>query len=92
MGNAVATLQVMPISPDVDMDALEKRALKAVRSFNGGKDTKVQIVPIAFGLKSINITFVMEESLGSPDPLAETVGQLEDVNSAQITDVRRAIG
>jgi translation elongation factor EF-1beta len=34
----------------------------------------------------------MDENLGSPDVLAEKVAELKDVQSAEITDVRRAIG
>jgi translation elongation factor aEF-1 beta len=53
---------------------------------------KVSVEPVAFGLKSLNIIFVMDESLGSPDPLAESISEFEDVASAEITDVRRALG
>ena len=34
----------------------------------------------------------MDESIGSPDVLADQVAEFEGVNSAEITDVRRAIG
>ena len=92
MGNAVCTLRIMPTSPDVDLAILEKEALSAVKVFNGGKDTKVDVQPIAFGLKAVNIMFVMDENQGNPDAIAEKVATIEGVNSAEITDVRRAIG
>ena len=34
----------------------------------------------------------MEESQGSPDPVAEAIDKFEEVNSAEISDVRRALG
>ncbi|MDO8481321.1 MAG: elongation factor 1-beta [Nanoarchaeota archaeon] len=92
MGNAVVTLRIMPTSPDVELALLEKKSLAAVKVFNHGKDTKVEIQPIAFGLKAVIITFVMDENQGNPDAISETVAKIEGVNSAEITDVRRAIG
>jgi len=92
MANAVVTVKIMPESPDVDLDALKEKSLQEIAKFNGGKDTKVDIQPVAFGLKAISIIFVMDEALGSPDPVAEKITQYEEVASAEISDVRRAIG
>ena len=47
---------------------------------------------IGFGLKALKIIFVMDENKGSPDPVAEKISEMEGVNSAEITDVRRALG
>ena len=92
MANAVVTVKIMPTSPEVDLSKLEEKALELIIKFNENKDTKASVEPVAFGLKAINIIFVMDESKGSPDPVAEEIAELEDVNSAKITDVRRAIG
>ena len=92
MANAVVTVKIMPTSPEVDMDALKQKALEIITSLNDGKETKDSIEPVAFGLKALNIIFVVDEAKGSPDPIAEKIAELEEVNSAEITDVRRAIG
>ena len=92
MANAVVTIKIMPTSPEVDLGKLEEKALEKIIKFNENKDTKVSVEPVAFGLKALNIIFVMDESKGSPDPVAEEISEMEDVNSAEITDVRRAIG
>lgn len=92
MANAVVTLKIMPASPETDLEALEKKALKEITDFNDNKETKVSTEPIAFGLKAVNIIFVMDEAKGSPDPIAEKIAEFEEVNSTVITDVRRAIG
>jgi translation elongation factor EF-1beta len=34
----------------------------------------------------------MDEALGSPDALEETIRGIEGVQSVEVTDVRRAIG
>jgi len=92
MATAVATLAIMPESPDVDLEKLKVEIAKLVREFAGERDTKVEIEPVAFGLKRINFIFVMDEKLGSPDTVAEKIATLDGVQSAEVSDVRRAIG
>ena len=58
----------------------------------GGNVGNVVEEPVAFGLKSLNITFSMDESKGDTEPLEENITNLEQVQSVQVTDVRRAIG
>lgn len=92
MGTAVVTVKVMPESPEIDLEKIQEEVAKIVREFAGDRDTKATIEPVAFGLKCLNFIFVMDENLGSPDVVAEKVETLEGVNSAEISDVRRAIG
>ena len=92
MANAVVTIKVMPESPEVNMEELKEKVLKKITEFAGEGDTRVSIEPVAFGLKSLNIIFVMDESLGSPDALEEGIKSIEGVNSFEVTDVRRAVG
>jgi len=92
MASVVVTVRIMPASPEVDLASLEKKALADIQEFAGEGETKTEQVPIAFGLISVNIIFVMDENQGSPDPVAEKISEYEEVKSAEITDVRRAIG
>ena len=82
----------MPENPDVDLKKLEEDALSKIKEFAGDCETKIEIEPIAFGLKALKITFVMDESLGSTEPLEKAISEIEDVSSFEIIDVRRAIG
>ncbi|MBN1544817.1 elongation factor 1-beta [Candidatus Woesearchaeota archaeon] len=93
MGTAVVTLTVMPESPDVNLDDVQDAVAKIVREFAGERDTRASIEPIAFGLKALKYIFVMDEGLGSPDVVAEKVQeQVKGVQSAEVSDVRRAVG
>ena len=92
MANAVVTVKIMPESPDVDLEALKKKALHEITHFNNNKETKVEIEPIAFGINAIKIIFVMDENKGSPDVVAEKIATFDHVNSCEVVDVRRAIG
>ena len=92
MANAIATIRIMPESPDVDLKHIEKEALKVILNFAGKGDTKTEVIPVAFGLKSVNITFIMDEKLGSPDSIEGQLQSIDGVNSVETIDVRRAIG
>ena len=92
MANAIATIRIMPETVEVDLHKIEKQAMVMVKEFAGEGDTRVNIVPIAFGLKALDITFIMDESLGSPEPLELKIATIEGVNSVETTDVRRAVG
>lgn len=92
MANIVITVKIMPESPEIDLTKIEEEAKKIIVEFAGEGDTKSEQEPVAFGLKALKIIFVMDESKGSPDPVAEKITNMEGVNSAEIVDVRRAIG
>jgi len=92
MANAVINVTIMPESPDIDLNSIDSEAKKVIESIAGKGETKSSQIPVAFGLKSLNIIFVMDEKKGSPDPVAEGIAKIPGVNSAEISDVRRAIG
>ena len=92
MANVVVTLRIMPNDTSIDLHNLESRAKKEIIHFCNSKEFKTSIEPIAFGLKSLNIIFVMDESKGSTEKLEEKIKLIDGVESVEVTDVRRAIG
>jgi len=92
MAQVIVTLKIMPESPEVDLNKIQEEAKNKIIDFAGSGDMKVEEKPIAFGLKALNIIFVMDESKGSTEPLEESISEIEGVQSVETTDVRRAIG
>ena len=92
MAVVVITLRVMPSGPDADLSGIERRAKECIVSFAGDTEFKTEITPVAFGIKSVDIKFVMEESLGSTEKLENKISEIEEVNSVEVIDVRRAVG
>ena len=92
MAKAVVTLKIMPESPEIDLSGIEEEVREKIKSFSGNEEIRAEQEPIAFGLKALKITFVMDESKGSPDALEEDLRSIEGVNSVETIDVRRAIG
>jgi elongation factor 1-beta len=91
MATVVVTLKVMPESPETDLDELTKKVSHIVKTHHGDVG-KVETEPLAFGLKALKIIFVRDEKLGSVDDIADEVAEFEEVASAEVSDVRRAIG
>jgi elongation factor 1-beta len=91
MAKVIITLKIMPESPDIDLHGIEKHAKEEIKKF-GAEFGKSDIVPVAFGLKSLNIMIISEESKGSTDELEKKIAELKGVNSCETIDVRRTIG
>ncbi len=91
MARVVVTLTINPESPEVDLGKLEEAAKKEISDF-GGDVGKVEVEPMAFGLKALKLIFIADEAKSNYDPLEQKVAQLKGVASARITDVRRTIG
>jgi elongation factor 1-beta len=92
MANVIISLRVMPESPEIDLTELEGKIKEKVVAFAGEGEMRVDIQPIAFGLKALNIIFVSDEQKGTTESLEKEIEQIEGVNSVEVTDVRRAVG
>lgn len=92
MADVIVTLNIMPDSPDVDLKKIEEGSLAKIKAFSGLDNHKIELIPVAFGLKALKIMFVMAEDKGSTDILEEQITAIEGVNSVEVTDVRRTIG
>ena len=92
MAQVVVTLKIMPESPDVNLGNIENEAKAKIQDFSQSQEMKTEQEPIAFGLKAINITFVMDESKGSTESLEEQIKTISGVKSVETVDVRRAVG
>ncbi len=90
MGTALITIKLMPVSPDVNLEEIKEKA-KALLEEKQGKNARFEEQPIAFGLKAVIVYFDIDESIDL-DPIEEELGKIENVNSSQVTDMRRAFG
>ena len=91
MGEVIGLIRVMPAEVLEDSQ-LEKMIedIKAVIK-PPAKVGSIQIKPVAFGLKGLNVTVVVPDDAGGLDPIAETITKVENVDSAEVTDVGRAL-
>lgn len=92
MADVVVTIRIMPNKPNIDLSEIEIEAKKEILEFCNSKELKTQIQPIAFGLKALDIFFVMDENIGSTEELEHKISHIRGVESVEVTDVRRAVG
>ena len=93
MADVIVTIEVMPESPDINLKFIESEAVKKIVSFaklQGSDRVKVELEPVAFGLKAVKFVFFMLESIGSTEVLEEQIKSINGVNSAETVDVQRA--
>ncbi|NIA04206.1 MAG: hypothetical protein GWP09_02540 [Nitrospiraceae bacterium] len=88
----IISVKIMPESVDTDLDKLEKAVSEKIKEAIGTGDIKFERKEVAFGLKSVTALFGIDESYKDLDGLIETIRSLEGVNSAEINDMRRAVG
>ena len=96
MGNATPKLdlivefKIMPDGAEVDVQALGQAALDTVkRVAPASKVQNIEFKPIAFGLKSVNVTVLMSDAEGGPDALEEAFNGLDGVGSASVAEMGR---
>ena len=87
MGEVVATLKVMPESPEVDLENL-KAEIQSVMP-DDAEFHKIEEEPIAFGLTALNVIFIIEDGEGGTEATEQAISQISDVASIEITDTRR---
>jgi len=90
MGTALLRIKLMPTSPEVDLEKIKQEA-KALIEKNQGKNCRFEEEPIAFGLKAVIVSFEIDESQ-ELELIEEGLKNIENVNSAQVIDMRRAFG
>ncbi len=83
----VAVLKVMPESPEVDLAKLREQLEHAIPS--GAKFQGIEEENVAFGLKALMVTIMMEDIEGGTDTVQESFEGVPSVQSVQVTDVGR---
>lgn len=89
MAEVIIEFKIMPDSVETDMDKLKEKATEIISK--AGEVGKTEIEEIAFGLKALHVFAVMDESKGSPDEIEQQLNDLDEVNSAEVVDVRRTV-
>ncbi len=94
MGEMIIQLRVLPNSPEVNLEKLSANVKAKIAGLVSSKveDMKTSIQDIAFGLKALNVYFVVDESIASLDDVENKVKEIEQVSSAEVVDMRRIVG
>ena len=87
MADVLATMKIMPESPEVDLEALKETIQNGLP-----EDAEFQNIteePIAFGLVALNTMVIVEDGEGGTDAIEAAIAELEDVASVEVTATGR---
>jgi len=90
MGIAAVKIKLMPSSPGVNLEEVEKKARKTLEE-KEVKNPQFEKQAIAFGLNALIILFAWPEEK-ELEELENSLKKIEYVKSAEVIDIRRAIG
>ena len=89
MGEVIALIRVMP-GEVIEDEKLSKMIedIKAVVK-PPAKVGRIDVKNVAFGLRGLDVTVEVPDDAGGLDPVVEEILKVENVDSAEVTDVGR---
>jgi translation elongation factor aEF-1 beta len=89
MGEVIGLIRVMPgeVLEDNKLQTIIEKIKELVKP--PARLGNIEVKPVAFGLKGLNVTVAVPDDAGGIDPIAEEIAKIEDVDSAEVTDVGR---
>lgn len=85
--DVVAKLRIMPESVDVNLDGIKEKLNAIVEKY--GKIHSTEINPIAFGLNSLDVAILLNDSKGGIDEIETEIRNLPGVGEVSVIDVNR---
>ncbi|MBI2971365.1 MAG: elongation factor 1-beta [Candidatus Aenigmarchaeota archaeon] len=86
MGTVAVTLQVMPASPDANLERIKEAIRGAASAVQDVKLQSIEEKPIAFGLKALSVLLLMPDAHGT-DAIEKALAAIPDVESVEAGDV-----
>ena len=92
MAKAIITFKLMPESPDVDLEPIKTQAMEIAEAAGAIGQMQSKIEPFAFGLKIVLIMVMYDVDGADFDGIAQKMGQIEGVQSAEVAKMDLALG
>lgn len=83
-GSVMVTFKIMPEGVETDMEGLQEKVKEKINP------SKSQIIPIAFGLKSLVIIKVIPEKDGEMERVEKQIRSISGVKEVEVTNVARS--
>ena len=77
------TYRILPEGIEVDLAQMER----TLRGMLGSKLVKLEMKPIAYGLKALLATVVVEDGSGEGDKIEASLGTVQGVSSVETAEV-----
>ncbi|MGB9979782.1 elongation factor 1-beta [Methanobacterium sp.] len=87
MGEVLATIKVMPESPEVDLEKMKADIQASIPE--GTEFHKIDEEPIAFGLVALKVMVIVGDEEGGTEAAEASLAKINGVNSVEVTDIGR---
>jgi elongation factor 1-beta len=87
MGQVAITFEIMPEGIEVDLSEIKDTIQSGIGDMCEIQNTEEK--PIAFGLKALLMTVIVEDEEGIMDKLEETIGSVPGVQNAKVTSLSK---
>lgn len=91
MASVIVKMKIMPSSADIDLTELRHQIMEEIDSVGAHMGAMVS-VPVAFGLKALELTYSVDESSGDTEVLEEKLKEIDGIQSVSVESVSRALG
>ncbi|MDR0767953.1 MAG: elongation factor 1-beta [Methanosarcinales archaeon] len=88
MSGVAATIKVMPADAETDLNVL-KEAIKAAMPAGGKINGEIVEQPIAFGLKALIVTVIVQDDEGGVEAIEDALGQIPEAEGISVTNLDR---
>ena len=87
MGDVVATMKIMPNSPDVDLDVLAENIEASLPEGTSIRATDQE--DVAFGLVALLVSVIVDDAEGATEAVEEAFAAVDTVESVSVENVGR---
>ncbi|HML04884.1 MAG TPA: elongation factor 1-beta [Methanobacterium sp.] len=87
MGEVLATIKIMPESPEVDLEQMKTDIQAAIPE--GTEFHKIEEEPIAFGLVALMVMVIVDDAEGGTEQTEENLAKIQGVSNVTVTDIGR---
>ena len=91
MAEVIVEMRVTLENSDVAPETTEEK-IKEIITSDEGRVQKSEIIPYVFGLKAINISFILPEKDGGTDEIETQIKNTENVGNLEILHLSRTLG
>lgn len=93
MANAIITFEIMPESPEINVEELKDKFLDIAKNAGAKGEMQSKVEPVAFGLKKLLIYAMYEVSDNQDfDAIANEMEKVEGIANAKIVNMDLAMG
>lgn len=85
--DTVATIRIMPKGIDIDLNNINEKIKEILNKFENSKFYSSEIKPIAFGLKSLDVTLLITEAKSELEAIEKEIHKIEGVESVEEIDI-----